>query len=116
MQPAKVQVADGLNGACTKIRRGLRRFFQQDARPVLLRGWRGLMKCLKGLRRIFAGRRVEGLTPAKPRGNTMYRRLTLLVAAALIVSLSGCVIVPEHRHCCWRYYGAVDAPSHAVIG
>jgi len=26
------------------------------------------------------------------------------------------VIVPEHRHCCWRYYGAVDAPSHAVIG
>ena len=46
----------------------------------------------------------------------MSRRLYLLIAALLIVSLSGCVIVPEHRHCCWRYYGAVDAPSHAVIG
>lgn len=33
----------------------------------------------------------------------MYRRLTMLVAALLIVSLSGCVILPEHRHCCWRY-------------
>jgi hypothetical protein len=72
------------------------------------------MKCLKGLRRIFAGHRVEGLTQVNPRGNTMYRRLTLLVAAVLIVSLSGCVIVPEHRHCCWRYYGALDTPSHAV--
>lgn len=44
----------------------------------------------------------------------MYRRLTLLVAALLIVCLSGCVIVPEHRHCCWRYYGALDTPSHVV--
>ncbi len=40
----------------------------------------------------------------------MSRRLSMLVAALLIVSLSGCVIVPEHRHCCWRYYGATDAP------
>lgn len=46
----------------------------------------------------------------------MYRRLYMLVAALLIVSLSGCVIVPEHRHCCWRYYGALDAPSHTFNG
>jgi hypothetical protein len=72
------------------------------------------MKYLKASRRIQAGRNVEGLTQVNPRGNTMYRRLTLLVAALLIVCLSGCVIVPEHRHCCWRYYGALDTPSHAV--
>jgi hypothetical protein len=72
------------------------------------------MKCLKALRRIYAGGRVEGLTLINPRGNTMYRRLYMLVAALLIVSLSGCVILPEHRHCCWRYYGALDAPSHTV--
>ncbi len=46
----------------------------------------------------------------------MYRRLTMLVAALLIVSLSGCVILPEHRHCCWRYYGALDTPTHSVNG
>ncbi|MBC8984008.1 hypothetical protein IAI52_27565 [Pseudomonas lurida] len=46
----------------------------------------------------------------------MYRRLYMLVAALLIVSLSGCVILPEHRHCCWRYYGAFDTPTHAVNG
>lgn len=46
----------------------------------------------------------------------MYRRLTMLIAALLIVSLSGCVILPEHRHCCWRYYGALDAPSHTANG
>lgn len=61
------------------------------------------MKYVKASRRIYAGGRVEGLTQVKPRGNTMYRRLTMLVAALLIVSLSGCVILPEHRHCCWRY-------------
>ncbi|MBK3509653.1 hypothetical protein [Pseudomonas sp. MF6747] len=44
----------------------------------------------------------------------MSRRLTLLVAALLIASLSGCVILPEHRHCCWRYYGAVSTPSSTV--
>ena len=44
----------------------------------------------------------------------MYRRLYMLVAALLIVSPSGWVILPEHRHCCWRYYGALDAPSHTV--
>ncbi|QXI26487.1 hypothetical protein [Pseudomonas vanderleydeniana] len=38
----------------------------------------------------------------------MSRRLSLLVAAVLLLSLSGCVILPGHRdHCCWRYYGAV---------
>jgi len=73
-----------------------------------------LMKCLKALRRIYADGRVEGLTLINPRGNTMYRRLYMLVAALLIVSLSGCVILPEHRHCCWRYYGALEAPSHTV--
>jgi len=72
------------------------------------------MKCLKALRRIYADGRVEGLTLINPRGNTMYRRLYMLVAALLIVSLSGCVILPEHRHCCWRYYGALEAPSHTV--
>jgi hypothetical protein len=72
------------------------------------------MKYLKASRRIYTGGRVEGLTQVKPRGNTMYRRLTMLVAALLIVSLSGCVILPEHRHCCWRYYGALDTPSHTV--
>ncbi|WP_411388175.1 hypothetical protein [Pseudomonas sp. MPB23] len=46
----------------------------------------------------------------------MYRRLTLLVAALLIASLSGCIILPEHRHCCWRYYGALDTPTRTVIG
>ena len=38
----------------------------------------------------------------------------MLVAALLIVSLSGCVILPEHRHCCWRYYGAVDTSASSV--
>jgi hypothetical protein len=74
------------------------------------------MKCLKAWRRIYPRGGVEGLTLINPRGNTMYRRLYMLVAALLIVSLSGCVIVPEHRHCCWRYYGALDAPSHTVNG
>ncbi|WP_428553715.1 hypothetical protein [Pseudomonas edaphica] len=44
----------------------------------------------------------------------MPRRLSMLVAALLIVSLSGCVILPEHRHCCWRYYGADTAPASSV--
>ncbi|MBW4794200.1 MULTISPECIES: hypothetical protein [Pseudomonas fluorescens group] len=44
----------------------------------------------------------------------MPRRLTLLVAALLIASLSGCVILPEHRHCCWRYYGAVSTQADTV--
>jgi len=44
----------------------------------------------------------------------MSRRLYMLVAALLIVSLSGCVILPEHRHCCWRYYGAVSTPISTV--
>lgn len=45
----------------------------------------------------------------------MYRRFYMLVAALLIVSLSGCVFLPEHRHCCWRYYGAVSTqPATAV--
>ncbi|WP_439862521.1 hypothetical protein [Pseudomonas antarctica] len=44
----------------------------------------------------------------------MPRRLTLLVAALLIASLSGCVILPEHRHCCWRYYGAVSTSTGTV--
>jgi hypothetical protein len=74
------------------------------------------MKCLKASRRIYAGPRVEGLTPIAPRGNIMYRRLSMLVAALLIVSLSGCIILPEHRHCCWRYYGATDAPTHLANG
>ena len=46
----------------------------------------------------------------------MSRRLYILVAALLIASLSGCVILPEHRHCCWRYYGALDTPTHSVNG
>ena len=74
------------------------------------------MKGLKASRRIYAGGNVEGLTLINPRGNTMSRRLYLLVAALLIASLSGCVIVPEHRHCCWRYYGALDTPTHSVNG
>ena len=74
------------------------------------------MKGLKASRRIYAGDNVEGLTLINPRGNTMSRRLYLLVAALLIASLSGCVIVPEHRHCCWRYYGALDTPTHSVNG
>jgi hypothetical protein len=74
------------------------------------------MKYLNAWRRIYAAGSVEGLTQVNPRGNTMYRRLTMLVAALLIVSLSGCVILPEHRHCCWRYYGALDAPTHTVNG
>jgi hypothetical protein len=44
----------------------------------------------------------------------MSRRLSLLVAALLIASLSGCVILPEHRHCCWRYYGAVTTTTDTV--
>ena len=74
------------------------------------------MKGLKASRRIYAGGNVEGLTLINPRGNTMSRRLYMLVAALLIASLSGCVIVPEHRHCCWRYYGALDTPTHSVNG
>ncbi len=46
----------------------------------------------------------------------MYRRLYMLVAALLIVSLSGCVILPEHRHCCWRYYGALETSAPFVNG
>jgi hypothetical protein len=72
------------------------------------------MKCLKATRRIYALDCVKGITPHTPRGNTMSRRLTLLVAALLIASLSGCVILPEHRHCCWRYYGAADTPSQVA--
>jgi hypothetical protein len=74
------------------------------------------MKCLKASRRIYARGSVEGLTLINRRGNTMSRRLYILVAALLIASLSGCVILPEHRHCCWRYYGALDTPTHAVNG
>jgi hypothetical protein len=74
------------------------------------------MKCLKASRRIYADGDVKGLTLINRRGNTMSRRLYLLIAALLIVSLSGCVIVPEHRHCCWRYYGALDTPTHSVNG
>jgi hypothetical protein len=37
MQREKVQVADGLNGGCGKIRRGLRRFFQTLAEPSIAR-------------------------------------------------------------------------------
>jgi hypothetical protein len=74
------------------------------------------MKYLNAWRRIYPRGHVEGLTPLIPRGNTMYRRLTLLVAALLIASLSGCIILPEHRHCCWRYYGALDTPTRTVIG
>jgi hypothetical protein len=74
------------------------------------------MKYLKGSRRIFPRGGVQGITLRTPRGNTMSRRLSMLVAALLIVSLSGCVIVPEHRHCCWRYYGATDAPTSTVNG
>jgi hypothetical protein len=74
------------------------------------------MKYLKASRRIYTAGNVEGLKQANRRGNTMYRRLTMLIAALLIVSLSGCVILPEHRHCCWRYYGALDAPSHTANG
>ena len=44
----------------------------------------------------------------------MSRRLYMLVAALLIASLSGCVIVPEHRHCCWRYYGVVSTTTAGV--
>ncbi|MBM9485081.1 hypothetical protein ACQRBV_24575 [Pseudomonas sp. R11F] len=44
----------------------------------------------------------------------MSRRLYMLVAALLIVSLSGCVILPEHRHCCWRYYGAATPTTSTV--
>ena len=71
-----------------------------------------LMKCLKAARRIYPCGNVEGVTQVNPRGNIMYRRLSMLVAALLIVSLSGCIILPEHRHCCWRYYGANDTPTH----
>jgi hypothetical protein len=39
----------------------------------------------------------------------------MLVAALLIVSLSGCVILPEHRHCCWRYYGAVSTQADSAV-
>jgi hypothetical protein len=74
------------------------------------------MKYLKASRRIYPRGHVEGLTPLTPRGNTMYRRLTLLVAALLIASLSGCIILPEHRHCCWRYYGALETPTQTVNG
>jgi cytochrome c biogenesis protein ResB len=44
----------------------------------------------------------------------MSRRLYMLITALLIVSLSGCVILPEHRHCCWRYYGAADTHTSTV--
>ena len=73
-----------------------------------------MMKCLKAARRIYAGADVKGITPHTPRGNTMSRRLSMLVAALLIASLSGCVILPEHRHCCWRYYGAVTTTTDTV--
>ncbi len=44
----------------------------------------------------------------------MSRRLSLLGAAVLLLSLSGCVILPGHRdHCCWRYYG--DAAPAATV-
>lgn len=37
----------------------------------------------------------------------MYRRIAMLLAAfALLSSLSGCIILPGHDHCCWRRYDA----------
>jgi hypothetical protein len=36
----------------------------------------------------------------------MSRRLKLLVVSALLLSLNGCIILPGHRHCCWRYDAA----------
>lgn len=33
----------------------------------------------------------------------MSRTLKLLTLCALLLSLGGCIILPGHRHCCWRY-------------
>jgi hypothetical protein len=33
----------------------------------------------------------------------MSGRLKLLVVCSLLLSLNGCIILPGHRHCCWRY-------------
>ena len=48
----------------------------------------------------------------------MSRRLSLLGAAVLLLSLSGCVILPGHRdHCCWRYgyVAPVTATTAATV-
>ncbi|MGY2293054.1 hypothetical protein ACW9H6_25350 [Pseudomonas sp. SDO528_S397] len=45
----------------------------------------------------------------------MSRRLSLLVAAIVLLNLGGCVFLPAHRdHCCWRY-GMVTPPSAQAI-
>jgi hypothetical protein len=36
----------------------------------------------------------------------MYRRIAMLLAAVTLLSLSGCIILPGHDHCCWRHYEA----------
>jgi hypothetical protein len=65
-------------------------------------------------RRITASRRVQQVTlkigslpplsllPYR-RGMPMSGRLKLLVVCSLLLSLNGCIILPGHRHCCWRY-------------
>ncbi len=37
----------------------------------------------------------------------MSRHIKLFTVCVLLLSLSGCIILPDHRHCCWRY-AAVD--------
>ncbi|MDR3411448.1 MAG: hypothetical protein P4L87_10995 [Formivibrio sp.] len=40
----------------------------------------------------------------------MSRRLALLIPLVMLLTLSGCIIVPGHGgHCCWRY-GAYGHP------
>jgi hypothetical protein len=47
---------------------------------------------------------------------TMSRRISLLVAAVLLMNLGGCVFLPGHReHCCWRGYGVVTTPTAQAI-
>jgi hypothetical protein len=33
----------------------------------------------------------------------MSRPLKCLIFCSLLLSLGGCIILPGHRHCCWRY-------------
>jgi len=46
----------------------------------------------------------------------MSRRISLLVAAVLLLNLGGCVFLPGHREpCCWRGYGVVTTPTAEAI-
>jgi hypothetical protein len=127
-----VIAAVGLNGECPNNPSRQHQLFSRPLRTVdrasIAQGLRGFDEICKKRRRIWPGGRVQGLTVGNQQACllifnvhyleeiTMSRRISLLVAAVLLLNLGGCVFLPGHRdHCCWRGYGVVTAPSAQAV-